>query len=182
MLSPECRACLKVWPLPPLQFAGLDSLPPTTSYVGYDLNRAYIEAARNRYGDRGRFFCARVGEEPSEVEEGTFDVVVAVALLHHLHDDDALRVVQSARRALAPGGSFVTLDATLHAGQGFVSRTLARLYRGITSRPRAAAPWAALPRRVTKGLRRSTRGGGGLSRGGRSKRRASMRRFRRRRR
>ena len=108
----------------------LSYLPPTASYVGYDLNPAYIEAARRRYGPRGQFFCARVGDEPRAVEDGGFDIVVAASMLHHLDDDDAGRLVREARRALAPGGSFVSIDPALHRGQAFVSRLFARLDRG----------------------------------------------------
>lgn len=112
----------------------LDYLPDSVRYTGYDLNPAYIEAARRRHGARGRFVCARVGEEPAEIVSGTFDIVVAVALLHHLSDDDAGRLVCTAARVLSPGGMFVTIDGTLHPGQGLVSRTLARLDRGSAVR------------------------------------------------
>lgn len=108
----------------------LGYLPESVQYVGYDLNPAYIEEARLRHGSRGHFVCARVGEEPADIVSGAFDVVVAVALLHHLTDGEADHLVRTAARVLAPGGAFVTIDGTLHPGQGFVSRTLARLDRG----------------------------------------------------
>src|SRR5687768_8485487 len=41
----------------------LDYLPEDIEYVGFDLNPAYIEAARERYGQRAKFFCVRVGSE-----------------------------------------------------------------------------------------------------------------------
>src|SRR5204862_5055373 len=48
----------------------LDFLPPDVHYVGFDENPAYIESARRRYGTRGRFRCARVGDVLEEEEEG----------------------------------------------------------------------------------------------------------------
>ncbi|MFL6246846.1 MAG: class I SAM-dependent methyltransferase [Thermoanaerobaculia bacterium] len=108
----------------------LQYLPESVQYVGYDLNPDYIDAARRRYGSRGRFVCARVGEEPDEIATGTFDVVVAVAVLHHLSETDADHLLRMAARTLSSAGSCVTIDPTLHAGQGFISKTLARLDRG----------------------------------------------------
>jgi SAM-dependent methyltransferase len=108
----------------------LDYLPESVRYAGFDFNPAYIETARSRYGPRGTFLCARVGQELPDLRESSFDLVVAVALLHHLSDDDAGHLMRTAARLLAPGGTFVTIDGTLHPGQGLVSRTLARLDRG----------------------------------------------------
>lgn len=113
----------------------LEYLPAGVSYAGFDVNPAYIDAARRRYGRRGRFFCARVGEEPPEIAESTFDLIVAVALLHHLDDDDAHRLLGTAARLLAPGGAFVSIDGTLHSGQRRLSELLVRLDRGCAVRP-----------------------------------------------
>src|SRR4051794_5347751 len=62
-------------------------LMPDVRYVGYDLNPAYIEEARRRYGDRGEFHAAAV--EDVELPADSFDVVMAIALVHHLDDDSA---------------------------------------------------------------------------------------------
>jgi len=105
----------------------LDDLPRGVAYVGFDMNPAYIAAAHRRYGGRGRFSCAAVGEE---MPEGQFDFVVAKSLLHHLSDADAGRVVATARRVLRPGGVFVSSDNVFYEGQPWVSKTLAALDRG----------------------------------------------------
>ena len=108
----------------------LEYLPATVRYVGFDANPSCIGAATRRYGQRGRFFCARVGEEPARFEEEAFDLVVAVGLLHHLADADADQLLGMAAWVLAPGGAFVSLDGTLHHGQSWASALLARLDRG----------------------------------------------------
>ncbi len=107
----------------------LDFLPPDVDYVGFDFNPAYIERARRRYGDRGRFHCARVGDAVAGVDR-EFDRVVAVALLHHLDDDEARKVLAHAARVLRSGGAFLSIDATIHAGQSWIARALARADRG----------------------------------------------------
>lgn len=108
----------------------LELLPERVQYTGYDPNLRYILAARRRYGDRGLFFCARAGQEPLSANRGGVGLVVASALLHHLADDDADRLARFAHRTLPPGGSFVSIDCTLHEGQSPISRMLARLDRG----------------------------------------------------
>jgi len=106
----------------------LEYLPRDIGYVGFDFNPAYIEAAMRRYGSRGRFICARVGD--ALPDEGTFDRVVALALLHHLDDGAAARLLAHAARVLRPDGAFVSLDAVYHPGQGMISRLLAHADRG----------------------------------------------------
>lgn len=108
----------------------LDYLPDRVSYVGFDINPAYINAARLRYGHRGVFLCARAGEEPREIQENCFDLVVAVSLLHHLGDDEAHQLLRTTARVLRPGGAFVSIDGTLHPDQPLIARVLARLDRG----------------------------------------------------
>ena len=106
----------------------LEHLPADVDYVGYDLNPRYVEAARRRYAGRGRFFCARVEEEPDA--PGGFDLVLATAVLHHLDDAAADRLVASAHRGLRAGGCLVTLDPVVHPGQSAVARLLIALDRG----------------------------------------------------
>jgi SAM-dependent methyltransferase len=108
----------------------LDDLPPGIVYVGVDVNAAYIERARRRYGDRGEFFRARAGEDDLGGGRSGFDFVVAMALLHHLEDDEAKRLLDSAARLLRPGGAFVAIDPTLHERQAAAARVLVSLDRG----------------------------------------------------
>lgn len=107
----------------------LDNLPAGVDYVGYDSNPAYIQVARRKYGERGQFFCARVGAE-HDSGAGTFDFVVAKSLLHHLNDQDALKLLTTARRLLRPGGVFFSSDAVRHEGQSIVAKVLMALDRG----------------------------------------------------
>lgn len=106
----------------------LDALPDGVAYRGYDLNPKYIAAAQRRYAARGEFRQARfeaVAEEPE-----SFDLVLAMALLHHLNDDQAALLVEIAWRALRPWGTFVTVDPVRHDGQPWLARLLVSLDRG----------------------------------------------------
>src|SRR4051812_42852601 len=61
--------------------AVLDALPDGVDYTGYDLNAKYIATAQRRYAGRGVFRRASVDEIPDDADG--FDVVLAMALLHH---------------------------------------------------------------------------------------------------
>jgi SAM-dependent methyltransferase len=83
---------------------------PGVEYTGTDLSAAYIESARKRFGDRGRYYVGRVSAlDPAEL--GKFDVVIAKSLLHHIDEDEALHLFDSAASVLAGDGRLVTLDA-----------------------------------------------------------------------
>lgn len=108
----------------------LDYLPHGTNYVGFDMNPSYIEAAGRKYGERGRFHCARVGEESSAIGTASFDLVVAKSLLHHLTDEQVGQLLRTVGRLLAPGGTFFSSDPALHGGQPLIAKALISLDRG----------------------------------------------------
>lgn len=69
--------------------------------LGVDVDRAALEEAA-KLGIETRWADV---EEPLELDDGSFDVVVAGELLEHLRDP--ARVVAEVRRVLRPGGTFV---------------------------------------------------------------------------
>ena len=108
----------------------LDHLP-RVDYVGFDINSSYIESARNRYGTRGQFNCARVSSGPILADqEGTFDIVLATGVLHHLDDAEAGELFGIAARALRKGGRLVTFDGCFVDGQSRAARYLISNDRG----------------------------------------------------
>jgi SAM-dependent methyltransferase len=65
-------------------------------YLGVDLNCPYVEHARRRRGDdRHVFRCVDAAELVAEGER--FDLVLMVDFLHHLPDDAAVKVLETAR-------------------------------------------------------------------------------------
>ena len=112
----------------------LDYLP-NVDYWGYDISEAYIKRADARYGKRGKFHCqelqpADLGQMPS------FDVVLAIGLLHHLDDAPAKNVLNLAWQALAPGGRLLTVDPCLDKTQNAIARFLVKNDRGQNVRTR----------------------------------------------
>ena len=102
---------------------------PDVDYAGTDLSEAYIEAATERYGDKGRFFVGRVDDLDAD-EFGTFDVIIAKSLLHHIDEDEILHLFDVAAATLRPGGRFVTLDAAYTPDMSRASRFVVSRDRG----------------------------------------------------
>lgn len=98
-------------------------------YLGFDANPAYIDAARRRYGERGRFMC-QVVEEAGLKGEQEFDIVLALGVLHHLDDDAARELFSLAQGSLRPGGRLVSIDNCYRDGQSSVARYLIQKDRG----------------------------------------------------
>lgn len=112
-----------------------DILPelPRVDYTGFDANPKYIASAQRNHGARGRFYCQRVSEESLSVHS-CFDIVLAVAILHHLDDDEAEKLFRLAHAALEPGGRLVTLDCCYVVGQSRIARFLIDRDRGKYAR------------------------------------------------
>jgi SAM-dependent methyltransferase len=106
----------------------LDDLPEI-DYLGIDISRPYIEAAKSRFGQRGRFLCIPLKELVVEEPE-SFDIVMANGVVHHLDDEEALELYRLARVALRSTGRLITRDPCFQEGQSRVARFLISNDRG----------------------------------------------------
>jgi SAM-dependent methyltransferase len=102
---------------------------PDVDYTGVEPEERYIAQARRQFGDRARFI---LGTASSTILDdlGTYDIVLAVAVMHHLDDGEARELLRLARRALCPGGRLVTVDCCYTDEQSSVARFLIGLDRG----------------------------------------------------
>lgn len=107
----------------------IEWLPEGVKYVGFDVSEQYVNEAREKYGDRAEFVHAAVGDMP-EVEEGTFDWVLALGVLHHLDDSEAEQLFEIGHRALKPSGRLLTLDGVYDDSQSKLARWLVSQDRG----------------------------------------------------
>ena len=105
------------------------------NYTGVDLDPAYIANARRRYGSAGEFVCGPA-EQAADRITGTADIVLGVALLHHLDDAQAEGFFQAAAKMLKSGGRVVTLDCVYLESQNPISRLLIAMDRGKNTRRR----------------------------------------------
>ena len=115
----------------------LESLPEDVVYTGFDISEDYITEARTKFGDRATFVHAAVGEKP-ELGEGRFDLAIAVGVLHHLDDPEAVNLFELAASALKPDGRLVTIDPVFDDGQSRMARWLISRDRGQNVRTEEA--------------------------------------------
>jgi cyclopropane fatty-acyl-phospholipid synthase-like methyltransferase len=97
-------------------------------YLGFDLSSQYIELAKRRF-PKARFMCERVSQF-SLPKEQSFDVVLALGIVHHLGDTEARQLFQIAYDALRPGGKLVTADGVWTEDQSAAARWLLSRDRG----------------------------------------------------
>jgi len=76
----------------------------TVDYIGCDINQNYICQARKKFGGKGTFYCCDVNNLPTE--ESDFDILLAIAIFHHLTDETSAKLIDSIKRKLKPGGVF----------------------------------------------------------------------------
>lgn len=104
---------------------------PQVEYFGFDFNSSYIESATSRYGHRGQFFCQRVSEAQVFLEHPeSFDIVLAIGILHHLDDTEAASLFEIAKRALKTNGRLITFDGCYVNGQSYATKYLLSRDRG----------------------------------------------------
>jgi SAM-dependent methyltransferase len=68
-------------------------------------------------------------------EKGSFDLILAHGILHHVDDERAARLFEVARDLLRVGGRLVTVDPCFVEGQSRMSRWVVSRDRGHFVRP-----------------------------------------------
>jgi len=109
---------------------------PGVEYTGIDISAKYIDAARKRFRDQGRFLCSDVGVATVEREKGAFSLVLATGVLHHLDDERAARLFELARVALRQDGRLITYDGCYVPEQSKLARWVLSKDRGKFVRTR----------------------------------------------
>lgn len=98
-------------------------------YIGFDMSQNYIDDAKKRFGNRGTFLCKNVTRHAIQ-ETQVFDIVLAIGVIHHLNDTEALQLFELAQSALKPLGRLVTFDNCYVEDQSKIARYLISLDRG----------------------------------------------------
>jgi 2-polyprenyl-3-methyl-5-hydroxy-6-metoxy-1,4-benzoquinol methylase len=105
---------------------------PEVDYVGIDRSSKYVPEASRRHrarGNRVKFIQMNVDELGAEWTSH-FDVALALGVLHHLSDEQALSLLTRLASFLKPGGRLVTTDPAFTDDQHWIARLLIRADRG----------------------------------------------------
>jgi SAM-dependent methyltransferase len=103
---------------------------PDINYYGIDISRDYIEAAKKLYGDKGQFMAEEISESMLKTLP-KFDKVIAIGLIHHLNDSEAVELFQVVKLSLRSGGKFIAMDPCLTGdGQSKSAQFMINLDRG----------------------------------------------------
>jgi SAM-dependent methyltransferase len=126
---------------------------PQTDYLGFDLSPGYIAQAQRRF-PHAKFICQRVSRY-TLADRSSFDTVLALAIIHHLDDDEAVQLFEIAHIALKPGGRLITLDGVWTEGQSSSAKYLLARDRGRFVR--SEAEYVALASQYFSEVRPSVR-------------------------
>jgi 2-polyprenyl-3-methyl-5-hydroxy-6-metoxy-1,4-benzoquinol methylase len=102
---------------------------PQSTYVGYDVERKYIEYAQRRYSLLGTFNHSEYNRQELKKYE-PFDFVMMNGLLHHVDDATGLDLLQLAMDSLKPGGKVLCIDGGLYPKQNVFARYVLKEDRG----------------------------------------------------
>jgi SAM-dependent methyltransferase len=103
---------------------------PEVRYLGLDINPDYIAFARRMYGSKATFV---VGDTQSLRADPRFkdaDIAMAIGVLHHLDDEEAVQCIRFAYDALKTRGRFICHDACWVPNQGPLSKYIMSSDRG----------------------------------------------------
>jgi len=99
-------------------------------YVGFDMQEEYIEHAKSKFSDRGKFFTQIVDGTLLPEWINKFDVILAHGLLHHLINQDCDVLLKSSNEYLKEDGFMITVDSTYFEGQSKLAKWLVSKDRG----------------------------------------------------
>lgn len=102
---------------------------PDVKYFGLDHNPKYIATASKKYGTKGTFICADVGQL-SEYGLMTFDRIFILGVMHHLNDESLAKLVSGLKKRLNIGGMLITFDPAFEEKQNPIAKFLAKSDRG----------------------------------------------------
>lgn len=96
------------------------------NYTGVDIEKKYIEYAQKNY--KGKFLVVDANRLP--FNDGAFQKVVIVGVLHHLDDKTSGQVLDEAKRMLVPDGTLLLMEDVDRPSNSFLTNLLHSLDNG----------------------------------------------------
>ncbi|MFZ2190144.1 MAG: class I SAM-dependent methyltransferase [Candidatus Magasanikiibacteriota bacterium] len=97
-------------------------------YVGCDININYINFAKKNNPKYGHFYCCGVDNLPTS--ESNFDIVLAIAIFHHLDDTTSLELIKTIKQKLNKNGVFILAEPVWTEKQSLIEKFLMKKDRG----------------------------------------------------
>ena len=99
-------------------------------YLGIEPIESCVTAANRFYRQKDIVFRFGDHETLKSYEDASFDLIMAIGVVHHLNDESFKVLTSESYRLLKPGGRFVTLDPVFHSQQRSLSRWVVSKDRG----------------------------------------------------
>ena len=106
----------------------LDTLPKI-KYYGFDINPIYINSAKRKYENKGKFFCKKFTNKNTKYLP-KFDHVLLLGVLHHLSDQEINKLMLNIKKVLKRKGNIITLDNIFINKQNFIAKFLIQMDKG----------------------------------------------------
>ena len=99
-------------------------------YLGIEPSESCVLSAERLYKDSNSTFLVGDHTALKSLTEGTFDLIFAIGVLHHIDDLVFNEFVEQAFRLLKPGARLMTFDPVLHQHQRKLSKWVVKQDRG----------------------------------------------------
>ena len=106
----------------------LDTLPEI-KYYGFDINPIYINSAKKKYKNKGKFFCKKFTNKNTKYLP-KFDHVLLLGVLHHLSDQEINKLMPNIKKVLKRKGNIITLDNIFINKQNLIAKFLIQMDKG----------------------------------------------------
>ena len=117
------------------------------TYYGYDTNLSCINYAKNKYGNRGVFKCKKITSSEIKILP-KFDYVFLFGIIHHLDDNETIKLFKLLRKVLSKNGQILSEDPVIIKKQNFFAKFFAEKDRG--NHVRTTVEYVRLVKKVFK--------------------------------
>jgi SAM-dependent methyltransferase len=103
---------------------------PNAKYLGIEPLQSCVKKAHKLFNETNRRFILGDHKTLKEIPDSSFDLILAIGVLHHINDDIVSEFLEESRRILRKGGRLTTFDPVLHKDQSIISRWVVKQDRG----------------------------------------------------
>jgi cyclopropane fatty-acyl-phospholipid synthase-like methyltransferase len=103
---------------------------PEAQYVGIEPLEGCVQKAEIMYPAQNRKFLVGDHRTLKTLTDSSFDLIIAIGVLHHIDDETFSEFMFQGQRLLRPGGRMTTFDPVYHNAQSKISRWVVGRDRG----------------------------------------------------